>query len=222
MITYKYIFFDVANTLLYKPRLMARICETLYQFDIRVDIELLKERHKLVSEIFTFPPKTSQGFYHNFNSELLLSLGIVPTSELLDSIFFNCRELEWAKFDDTVMLESIPTPIGIISNWDNTLDTKLSSFFPTNFCKVVSSAGVGIAKPDPALYRYVFDLLDCRPEEIVYVGDSIKLDIIPASSIGFTAVLIDRDDFYPGFNGRRIKTLRELTTFFALHGSGQL
>src|SRR6185369_4664883 len=210
----KYIFFDVANTLLYKPRLMARICETLDQFAVGVDIELLKKRHKLVSEIITFPAKTSQEFYHYFNTELLLSLGIMPSCELLDAIFRNCTYLEWAKFDDASILDSIPVPMGIISNWDNTLDAKLSSFFHVNFCKVVSSTGLGIAKPDLAMYRYVLDSLDCRPEEIVYVGDSIKLDIIPASSIGLTTVLIDRDDLYPGFSGRRIMTLHELAAFF--------
>jgi FMN phosphatase YigB (HAD superfamily) len=222
----KYIFFDVANTLLYKPLLMSRICQTLDQFAVGVDIERLKERHKLVSEIITFPAKTSQEFYHYFNTELLLSLGIMPSSELLDAIFRSCTYLDWAEFDDTSILDSIPVPMGIISNWDNTLEAKLTSFFHVNFCKVASSAGLGIAKPDLALYRYVLDSLDCRPEEIVYVGDSIKLDIIPASSVGMTSVLIDRDDLYPDFRGRRIMTLHELTDFFpgviSAQGSGQL
>lgn len=225
MTTCKYIFFDVANTLLYKPRLMARICETLDQFDIEVDIKLLKERHKLLSEVITFPAKTSQEFYYYFNTELLLSLGIMPSSALLDTIFRNCTYLEWAKFDDTSILDSIPVPLGIISNWDNTLATKLSSFFHVDFCNVVTSSGLGLAKPNLALYRYVLNSLDCRPEEVVYVGDSIKLDIIPASSVGMTAVLIDRDEFYPGFSGRRIMTLNELTVFFpgrmSAHGPGQ-
>jgi putative hydrolase of the HAD superfamily len=221
----KYIFFDVSNTLLYKPQLMARICETLGQFAMGVDIKLLKERHKLVSEIVPFPSKTSQEFYHHFNTELLLSLGIMPSQELLNAIFANCKDLEWAKFEDTSILDSIPVPVGIISNWDETLAAKLSLFFPVSFCNVVSSTELNIAKPDPALYRHVLDSLDCRPEEVVYVGDSIKLDIIPASSVGMTAVLIDRDDLYPGFSGRRIMTLHQLTAFLPgrmpEHGSGQ-
>ena len=58
MTQYKYLFFDVANTLLHKPMLITRICETLEQFGNKVDPMLVKERHKLVSEIIPFPATT--------------------------------------------------------------------------------------------------------------------------------------------------------------------
>ncbi len=214
MTPYKYLFFDVANTLLHKPLLIPRICETLEQFAIKVDPALVKERHKLVSEIIPFPAKTSQEFYRTFNAEVLLALGIIPTGELLDAIFKNCTYLEWARFDDTGILDAIPVPLGIISNWDRTISEKLSSFFTVAFCSITASAEKGCAKPDPALYQHVLDSLDCRPDEILYVGDSIKLDIIPATALGINAILIDRDNMYPWFNGARITSLHQLAHYF--------
>lgn len=210
----KYLFFDVANTLLHKPQLITRMCETLEQFAITIDPALVKERHKLVSEIIPFPAKTSREFYRTFNAEVLLALGIIPTDELLDGIFQNCTYLEWARFEDAGILDNSPVPLGIISNWDRTISDKLSSFFDVTFCSVTASAEKGCAKPDPALYQHVLDSLDCQPEEIIYVGDSIKLDIIPATALGINAILIDRDNMYPWFNGTRITSLHQLTHYF--------
>lgn len=214
MTPYKYLFFDVANTLLHKPLLIPKICATLEKFAITVDPALVKERHKLVSEIIPFPAKTSQVFYRTFNAEVLLALGIIPTDELLDTIFNDCTYLEWARFDDTDILDNIPVPLGIISNWDRTIAEKLSTFFTVTFCSITASADKGCAKPDPALYQHVLDSLDCMPEEILYVGDSIKLDIIPATALGINAVLVDRDNMYPCFNGSRITSLHQLSHYF--------
>lgn len=214
MTHYKYLFFDVANTLLHKPLLIARICETLRQFAITIDPAVVKERHKLVSEIIPFPAKTSQEFYRAFNAEVMLALGIIPTDKLLDAVFQNCTYLEWERFDDTDILNDVPVPLGIISNWDRTISDKLSSFFNVAFCSITASAEKGCAKPDPALYQHVLDSLDCKPAEILYVGDSIKLDIIPAATLGINAILIDRDNMYPWFNGTRITSLHQLAHYF--------
>jgi FMN phosphatase YigB (HAD superfamily) len=51
-----------------------------------------------------------------------------------------------------------------------------------------------------------------KPEEILYVGDSIKLDMEPASATGMNAVLIDRLNAFPGYRGIRINSFAELKT----------
>ena len=64
--TYKYIYFDVANTLLHKPELFTKINHVLVQHGYEVEINYLKKVHKLLSETITFPDKTSKDFYHEF------------------------------------------------------------------------------------------------------------------------------------------------------------
>lgn len=215
---YKYIFFDVAQTLLHKPAVFARMHEVLGCAGYSVDIALLKRNHKLLSEAIRFPDKTSSDFYLHFNSELLYSLGIIPEKELLESLFKSCTYLPWEKFEDTSVLNSISLRMGIISNWDNSLEEKLKQYFTVDFFRIVASQVVGVAKPSDAIYELAIRELDAEPADIVFVGDSIKLDIAPAIRAGITAVLIDRENIYPGYQGLRIKSLNELPKL--IHGAG--
>ncbi|PJJ71163.1 putative hydrolase of the HAD superfamily [Diaminobutyricimonas aerilata] len=57
---------------------------------------------------------------------------------------------------------------------------------------VVASGAVGIAKPDPRIFRLACELLAVRPEHAVYVGDRLHTDAIGAASAGLTGVWIDR------------------------------
>jgi FMN phosphatase YigB (HAD superfamily) len=48
----------------------------------------------------------------------------------------------------------------------------------------------------------------------LYVGDSIKLDLEPASKLGFKVLIIDRDNFYPN-SKNKISSLTEITQFIS-------
>jgi HAD superfamily hydrolase (TIGR01509 family) len=192
----KYIFFDVSGTLLGKPILFEKINEVLIRFGCTVSIDELKYKHKLLSEIIHFPDRTDENFYSHFNSELLRLLGIVPSEELLKAIFSNCTYLPWEKFEDTEVLSEIDVPIGIISNFNSTLKDKLNQFFGPVFKDVLVSEELGVAKPKIAFYERALERLNFTPDEVLYIGDSIKLDIEPAMSLGIKSLLIDRDNFY--------------------------
>src|SRR5258708_5483170 len=111
----KAIFFDVSNTLLHKAELFPRIETVLKNNGLSIDEDELRVKHKLLSEIVLFPDKTSVDFYNHFNSELLYSVGVIPTTKLISEIFNVCTYLPWTAFDDTVALASINLPLGIIS-----------------------------------------------------------------------------------------------------------
>jgi FMN phosphatase YigB (HAD superfamily) len=192
----KYIFFDVSGTLLGKPVLFDKINEVLTRFGYVVSIDELKYKHKLLSEIIHFPDRTDEVFYTHFNSELLRLLGIVPNEELLKAIFNNCTYLPWEKFEDTKVLSEINVPLGIISNFNTTLKDKLNQFFGPIFKDVLVSEELGVAKPKIAFYERALERLNYTPDEVLYIGDSIKLDIEPAMSLGIKSLLIDRDNFY--------------------------
>src|SRR3954471_5882027 len=95
---YKYILFDAANTLIHKPAVWEKMPAVLERHGITIAIDKLKYNHKLLSEIIDFPDRTSCEFYTEFNRQLLLSLGIIPTPALLDELFSACKGLPWEKF----------------------------------------------------------------------------------------------------------------------------
>ena len=197
MSKYEYILFDVAGTLLYKPSFFDKILVILKANGYKITKEEFIFKHKLLSETIKFPDRTDKDFYNFFNEELLYSLGVLPNNILLDKIFTACSYLPWEKFEDTQVLEKIKQPIGIISNFNNTLRSKLDESFNINFCNIIVSEEIGISKPDLEFYKSALEIIDVDPKKILYIGDSVKLDLHPATLCGIETLVIDRDDFYP-------------------------
>ncbi len=205
----KYILFDVAGTLLHKPSFYIKMGEVLGQFGYETDQRILKLHHKTLSESIFFPDRTNADFYKMFNRELLYSLGIIPTDAMLDAIFNACSYLPWEKFGDTDYLKQIAVPMGIISNFNSTLKEKLKSFFDVEFTDIFVSEELGVAKPSLDFYGKAIEQIGIDPKEIVYVGDSVKLDLEPALALGMNAFLIDREHNFP-MQKRRIGSLTDL------------
>ncbi len=215
MSTYKYILFDVAGTLLYKPSFYNTVTQILRENGSVVDILELKKVHKLLSEVIHFPDRTDKKFYEHFNAELLYALGIIPTVKLLDTIYDSCSYLPWEKFEDTKILSEINIPMGIISNFNTTLKQKLNDFFDPVFKDVFVSEELGVAKPSKLFYQKAIEQIAIAPQELLYIGDSVKLDIEPAIDLGIQSLLIDRDGIFPS-SKYQISTLTEVLTF--IHG----
>jgi FMN phosphatase YigB (HAD superfamily) len=205
----KYLLLDVSGTILYKPVLFERIIEVLNNFGWTIEKNKLQYNHKLLSETIKFPDRTDEFFYAYFNSELLFSLGIVPNDQLLKALFEACSYLPWEKFEDTIALNEIEVPIGILSNFNTTLEEKLIHFFGPIFKDVFVSETIGMSKPSIEFYQYALNKIGIKPNEIVYVGDSFKLDYTPAIGLGITTFIIDRDGFFPK-NDTIIQSLFEL------------
>lgn len=210
----QYIFFDVAGTLLGKPTLYSIIQNTLRDFGHEVGLDEIKNKHKLLSEVIHFPDRTDMAFYEKFNSELLYLLGIVPEEALVNSIFKKCTYLPWQAFDDTQILKELPLPMGVISNFNISLKDKLEQFFGPVFQDVFVSEELGVAKPNMEFYQKALEKIPFAAHEVLYVGDSIKLDLEPASKLGFKVLIIDRDNFYPN-SKNKISSLTEITQFIS-------
>lgn len=105
--------------------------------------------------------------------------------------------------------------LGLVSNFDGWLREVLRELRLLEYFDVVTiSAEFGVSKPDPRIFRAALDHLGVPAGRAVFVGDSPILDIDGARSAGMTAVLLDRDDAYPGHPGWRVRSLGEL------HGPG--
>ena len=87
---------------------------------------------------------------------------------------------------------------------------------------VGSSRRWGVAKPDPAFFRRLIAEAGCAPDEIVYIGDRVDNDVLPALAAGLRAIHIVRGPWgvvqacWPEAQGlRRIRSLAELPALLA-------
>jgi len=81
------------------------------------------------------------------------------------------------------------------------------------FRVVVTSAELGVRKPYPWIFLYTLRMLKVSSNECVFVGNSIKNDVLGPKNIGMKAVLVDREDAYKEANCAadfKIKNLEEL------------
>ncbi len=125
-----------------------------------------------------------------------------PSDQLVNSairIIVKARAANGVAFDDAhsmiQKLSKLDVKLGIISNVSShevavgILDkVRLTNYFD----KIVTSATVGIRKPDPGIFRYALMQFKARPEEAVMVGDSEIHDIGGGYIAGLKTVLVDR------------------------------
>ncbi|MBO9153258.1 HAD family hydrolase [Chitinophaga sp. GCM10012297] len=192
----RYILFDAANTLIHKPLIWDRMEAVFRRHGLQVDGRALRIHHKLISELIEFPDKTSAEFYHQFNSELLFSLGILPGDALLKDIFDSCTYLPWEKFDDTAILSRTGLPMGVLSNFNNGLGGVMNNLFGHLFTDIIVSEERQLRKPDAAFYELAQEAIGLPADQILYIGDSLKLDILPGIRMGWNVLLIDRLEIF--------------------------
>lgn len=192
----EYILFDAANTIIHKPSLWISIQTVLKKYNYILPEEKLRLHHKLLSEVFSFPDRTSKEFYRNFNTELLMSFGIIPSDDILNDLFATCTYLPWERFSDSEWLNNYKQPIGVLSNFNNSLSDILKNLFGNIFSNIIVSESILLRKPDLIFYQHALDVIGLPANQILYVGDSLKLDIIPAKKLDFQVLLIDRLEVY--------------------------
>jgi putative hydrolase of the HAD superfamily len=88
------------------------------------------------------------------------------------------------------------------------------------FGAVAISGEVGIAKPDPRIFRFALDLLGVEPERAWHVGDSLSTDVAGAKAAGLTAVWLNRggDQRKPGtpVPDHEIRSLKDLAGLLSI------
>jgi putative hydrolase of the HAD superfamily len=98
----------------------------------------------------------------------------------------------------------------VVSNWDCSLADWLG---PAGLLEhvdaVVTSAEVGAAKPDRAIFVRALELARARPGASVHVGDSLQNDVAGARAAGIRPVLVARDGSPPA-GVDAIRSLAEL------------
>jgi len=79
--------------------------------------------------------------------------------------------------------------LSLVSNFTGNLDTVCRELGIAGYFDImIDSSVVGIAKPDPEIFRLALSGMAAEPEECVAIGDSYERDIVPAKSLGCRTV----------------------------------
>ena len=206
----KVIFFDLGETLVTQniednmvtknalqeigPLLPKRVSpERLFEFyreGYKIN-ETIRSRHQVEIPIQVWMRQLLERIIEGNPSDQLVSKAI--------EIIVKARAANGVAFDDADStlrkLSGRDVKLGIISNVSShevamgILDNvRLTKYFD----QVVTSASVGIRKPDPGIFRYALMQFKARPEEAVMVGDSELHDIGGGYVAGLKTVLVDR------------------------------
>ena len=84
------------------------------------------------------------------------------------------------------------------SNWDASLPAGLEQAGLAPYLDgAVSSAVVGAAKPEPAVFRTALEQAGCEADAAFHVGDSMEGDVGGARAVGIRVALLDRHGMHP-------------------------
>ena len=200
---FKAVLFDLGGTLiktLEAPEIYRKILEV---YGVKVSMDKIAEAHRENEKEFEMEDMVEMGtkFWIQWNKKVLERLKINADKEFLAE---KIDELWWdyAKLDiysdvphALSQLKERKVKIGIVTNG-----------FEKDYMKILQRLGwkrdffdviVGIdvcrkAKPEKEIFLYAVRKLGLRPEEVVFVGDSLKHDYEGAKNAGLHALLLNR------------------------------
>ena len=215
---FKAVLFDLGWTLvkiLESPEIYKRILE-IYGVKVSAD-DVLKAYRANEKEFDMFEGMAQLGddFWIKWNLKLLERLGIRENREFLAE---KIVELWWEYADlevypdvmeTLVQLKAKGVKIGVVTNGLKSDFQQILGKLRLSDCFEVV---VGIdtckkAKPNQEIFFYAVNKLRVRPEETIFVGDSIKHDYEGAEGAGLKPLLIDREGKTPA----DLDTIRSLT-----------
>jgi putative hydrolase of the HAD superfamily len=158
-----------------------------------------------------------------YRIEKLRGLGLpddVPPD--LEAEIFNAS---WARVvpgavDTLRLIASQEVPIGIVSNANGTIEAELKAF---EICQVGAGAGtcviavvdstvVGVAKPDPAIFRVALEAAGAPAERAIFIGDSVSIDVEGATRAGVRGLHFDPFGLCDGAGHDDLRALPEIAS----------
>lgn len=161
-----------------------------------------------------------QGFWVDFYAEGFRRLGV--ERDMTDAAVDITKHFQSAEFETLYAdvrpaldaLAALHIPLGILSNFSpNCEDVLRRMGIHDYFSFFVVSALAGMEKPDPRIFELMVQSTHRPRSEIAYIGDSLFHDVHGAERAGIAAILVDRRDRYPDYEGLRVRDLYELTAY---------
>ena len=225
----KAIFFDLGETLVTQ-----NIEDNLVTMRALEKISKVLPRSKSSSQLFTIYRqgyKLNEAFRTKHHVEIPIqawmvqllrqALGVEPEDSLVQKaikIVVSARADNAVVFPDSKpLLEKLSKrriKLGIISNvssHDVAVEILRNVDLLEYFGTVVTSAFVGIRKPDPGIFLYALMQFELQPQEAVIVGDSERHDVWGGTITGMKTVLVSKRPVTNSIADYRFTSLVEAT-----------
>ena len=174
--------------------------------------------------------RSDENDWNAYNRAYVSSLGIADglvehAAEVLDHTR-SAHLWRWPIPETLVALSALAdasVPMGVVSNASGQIADVLQR---TGVCQVGDGPGVamrvvidshvvGVTKPDPKIFEYALPYFsEFEPDRILYVGDSVTMDIASARGAGLHPVLIDPYGDHPDADFERIASVAEIVAWF--------
>lgn len=206
------VFFDVGNTLIFPSPSVAEVCREVIEAR-GLTAPPLEEIERLMpladryyedryweDDSFWTKEERAAALWTDMYEVLFSALGFDDSTagDLAHDIYqaFGSAT-RWEPYDDVrpgfEELKARGIAIGLISNWDTRLGDIFKELGLTEFLDcVVSSAAVGVHKPDPRIFEVALKRLGATAADAVHCGDHYFSDVIGARTVGITPVLMNR------------------------------
>lgn len=222
------VFFDAGETIIHPypsfPELFAQVCRAEGS-DIAAD-QVREVQERMAPHLIdiaedsgvstpSLDPEDSRRFWTFLYERFLDELGI-DDQRLPQQLFATFSSSStYRLFEDVrpalTQIEERGHRLGLISNFEGWLEQILvEQEVGESFDVTVISGVEGVEKPDPAIYELAVQRAGVDPSRCVHVGDSVALDVVPATEVGIKAVLLDRVGRYPDSEHPTIGSLEEL------------
>jgi putative hydrolase of the HAD superfamily len=163
-------------------------------------------------------PATQRAFWVGFYRQVLGGLGHQDDGMALAEALFEAFSdpAAYRLFDDVrPALDELAArgiTLGVVSNFEPWLEDILDlQGIGDRFAAVAISGKLGVAKPDPAIFKAALTEAGAEPGATVHVGDQPVNDVAAARAVGITPVLIDRYARHPETDAaHRVEDLLEL------------
>lgn len=205
----RFVFLDAGGTLLRIARLEEILAEVCREAGLHITPEEMRPILERAMDRMTTPGPTSldlqahRQWWTEFFERVLDEVGFTGSrQQLLARLWRDYRSGHWvALFPDTIealdLLREQGWLLGVISNWDDTLEEFLDRLEINRYFEVVvSSYRVGYEKPDVRIFEHALAVTGAHRESSWFVGDNLELDYEGARQAGLRTILVDYDGYY--------------------------
>jgi putative hydrolase of the HAD superfamily len=140
--------------------------------------------------------EANRSWWHAFYAEFFRLHGASLAGAHAEALWSLHRAGEWLEpAEDTIptldALARAGHSMGVISNWDDTLEEILGRRRLRDYFKVVvASCDARYAKPHGEIFRAALEAAGVAPRDAIHVGDDVEADVAGARAAGIRAVLI--------------------------------
>lgn len=203
----KRIIFDLDNTLImwldHYPLLLKDILK-----DNNLDIDYLIINRAIEAQEINYDYLTKEQLLHDINVNLEKPVSMSLVDEILE------RQKVLAEYDESIIdvLKYLASKYEIVVLTNYFKDTQEGRLKTAGLLPYITEVigGDTVNKIKPNAEGFIKAMGNHTANECLMIGDSINIDIKGAKNVGIPTVLMDKENRYSDYQGKRITNLEEL------------